>query len=171
LRQAFYDAPLGPNAWHAVIAKANALAADTIRVVRCPEVEVVGEIADPVALHGKDARLVSTRGNTVAEVAAWFLREWEHSEGFRVTRWCLASDLARDPKTATWHERTTQRVRRWTPETVPEPGRLVVRYYADGGYMRDRLSSSVSVQQTADEWNGVGDITHWHDAPDAERAE
>lgn len=177
LADAFYRDTRGAGGndagWERLIAKANelatanALAGDTIRVVRCPEVEVVGEIADPVKMHGQGARIVYLDNGGDLHIA----RAHELTPLSALVRWCLEFDLARDPATATWHERTAQRVRRWTPETVPEPGRRVVRYFANGDYVRLYASPSLTAQQRADEWNRLGDVTHWHDAPDAERAE
>lgn len=150
--------------WHAVIAKANELAGDTIRVVRCPEVEVVGEIADPVAMHGKRARIVY-----IDNGGDLFIARASELNVAALVRWCSEEDLARDPKTAVWHERTMQRVRRWDAASVPEPERRVVLYHSDDSLTT--VSCDVPREATAARWNRLGDVTHWHYAPDAERAE
>lgn len=175
-RQALMAAMLGPNGidWSRVIAKANELAeqnADTLRVVRRPEVEVVGEMADPVEVHGADAWITyALEGcDQVYTMTARSVAEYKHRT---VTRWCLASDLARDPATATWHERTVKRVRRWDAASVPPSESWVVLYTAMEP-SRSRMTYS-DAARIAERWNQQGNILAWHlcptTTPDTERA-
>lgn len=133
LSQALYgDTTSATVLWSQVIAKANELACETIRVVRCPEVEVAGEIADPIKLHGEDKQIFVEFAD--GEFGVFYAALWKEFKYRKVVKWCLAFDHLRDPATATWHERTTQRVRRWTPETMPERGIAFVWYSHGGGW-------------------------------------
>jgi hypothetical protein len=161
LRDAFERALTGHRAWSAVITKANELAsADTIRVVRCPEVEVAGALPQ-----------IPTNREVVVE----YETQYEpllmlHQPGAAVIsesvrRWCIPGEP--------WHERTTQRVRRWDAASVPETGVPVVVYYDNGDSKRMVFRTPIS-NYRAENFNKNGQILAWHLdplAPDAERAE
>lgn len=169
----------------AVLEHCAALRADCLRVVRCPEVEVVGELPDPVAVgHKRTDHIVIVQRGNVGRGEESFAAVWSvdgymaHVHKSSVVGWCLASDLARDPETAVWHERTTRRVRRWDAASVPEPGTAFAWYACDDGW---NVCAAKHHQRNdraalAEKWNERDDdpILAWLPlptlTPDAERA-
>ena len=125
---------------------------DTIRLVRCPEVEEVGALPDPVTMHGEYA-LVTYALDGIEQVYTMPARSMAAYKYRTVVRWCLASDLARDPATTVWHERTVRRVRRWTLDAMPPVGQWFVRMEQDGYPVTGRFDSDRERNRLLSFWN------------------
>jgi hypothetical protein len=128
--------------WEGVVAEVNAILSE--QVVHCP----VDEVAQPAPLPDTGPVVIEfTDGTVDVRSTDWLVQFANTSVHDTVARWCRPGE--------TWCPLERIRVRRWTAETIPAPGRRYLAF-AEGDDCWVATDGDLSPAARVAIWNRTG---------------